>query len=439
MSEKNDILLQKMEQHLQEKMEQMDSKFETKLHAMEEFMKKSVKTSEDNIRAKFENISNQLIFKMENILQQQEAETKTFQETSKTHLQKIGENKNALDMLSGTVRIMSTLTEGSNKILEAHFVYPVLSCQDVMKLSGRYVIHVGQNLQPLKVLCEQNKFDGGWTVIQQRYDGSVDFYRNWTEYRNGFGALDGEFWLGLEYLHQMTTNRPHELMVEVKDFHGNYGYAKYEEFEIGNESEKYVLKKLGLYSGTAGNSMQYNKNEKFSTFDRNNDRFGNKCAEERHGAWWYYGCTNSNLNGRYQNTIDDRSAIEWWYFKNDFREVKDFHGNYGYAKYDEFEIGSESEEYKLKKLGTYSGTAGDPLQYQKNQKFTTFDRDNDQSNSVNCAEEHHGAWWYWGCTISNLNGRYENSTGDSLMTWYYLKNDLRGMSYSRMMIRDIIN
>ncbi|KFB41094.1 AGAP011225-PA-like protein [Anopheles sinensis] len=305
-----ELLMTKLD-YLQDRLQEIEQSTKTTVQGL--------KTSEENTRANLEGVKKQLISSMDHLQLQLTVETTTIQEKAQTELKQLVENKNSLDMLTDSVRNMSTLSEKSKKILEAYFPYPVRSCRQVMKLSDRYLIHVEENSKPFEVFCEQNKFDGGWTVIQHRFDGSIDFYRNWTEYRTGFGNINSEFWLGLEYVHQLTKKKPHELLVEVKDFHGNYGYAKYDEFEIGSESEKYVLKKLGTYSGTAGDSLSHHKNQKFSTFDRDNDKSANyNCAELYHGAWWYRKNYDANLNGRYQNTTD-ATAMRWYYFKNDFR------------------------------------------------------------------------------------------------------------------------
>ncbi|XP_058126773.1 ficolin-2-like [Anopheles ziemanni] len=193
---------------------------------------------------------------------------------------------------------------------------PFQSCMDApVKESGVYSIKVGDKKELLKAFCEQNSFGGGWLVIQYRFDGSLDFYRNWTEYRNGFGNVYQEFWIGLEWLHQLTSQSTYELMVEIKDFDGNYRYAHYTEFEIGSETEQYPLKKLGTYSGTAGDSLTYHAGMKFSTKERDNDKSTSNCAVTYEGAWWYNECHYSHFNGRYLNK-DDPKSISWYYYKN---------------------------------------------------------------------------------------------------------------------------
>ena len=37
-----------------------------------------------------------------------------------------------------------------------------------------------------------------------RYDGSENFDLPWNDYKDGFGNLNGEFWLGLDKMHALT-------------------------------------------------------------------------------------------------------------------------------------------------------------------------------------------------------------------------------------------
>ncbi|XP_020628450.1 ryncolin-2-like [Orbicella faveolata] len=100
----------------------------------------------------------------------------------------------------------------------------------------------------IKVFCDQTKAGGGWLVFQKRLDGSVDFYRGWTEYKRGFGSLTGEFWLGLDEIHRLTSSGRYKLRVDLEDFDGNTYYAEYDFFEVASEGEKYKLS-VGSYTG----------------------------------------------------------------------------------------------------------------------------------------------------------------------------------------------
>ncbi|XP_037724727.1 fibrinogen-like protein 1 [Drosophila subpulchrella] len=147
-------------------------------------------------------------------------------------------------------------------------------------------------MEPFKVPCVS--LASGWTVIQRRFDGSVDFNRTWEEYKNGFGDIKGEFFIGLEKIHLLTESRPHELYITLRKVNGSTGYAHYNDFKLGNENESYELKTLGKISGTVGDSLEYHKKCKFSTFDNDNN-----CARSHGGGWWFKDCAKSSLNGQF--------------------------------------------------------------------------------------------------------------------------------------------
>ncbi|KFB50578.1 AGAP012000-PA-like protein [Anopheles sinensis] len=196
------------------------------------------------------------------------------------------------------------------------------SCDEIKSASsGTFSIRpYGSTEKPFMVLCNfENKFNlgGGWTVFQRRLDGSVDFYRNWESYKNGFGDVNGEHWLGLEKLHRMTKSGGHELLVLLEDFEEKEAYAFYDDFKVGNEAEKYKLT-VGKYSGTAGDKLTYHNQMKFSARDQDNDLSDSKagCANSFKGAWWFENCYKSNLNGQYyqKGYHLEKTGVEWMQF-----------------------------------------------------------------------------------------------------------------------------
>ncbi|XP_061176982.1 ficolin-1-like [Saccostrea echinata] len=128
---------------------------------------------------------------------------------------------------------------------------------------------------------------GGWTAIQRRQDGSTDFYRTWSEYKQGFGDPSRNYWIGNDAMYKMTKNKNQELRVELQSFCRIETYAQYSTFYVGDEGSKYRLAVSG-YSGTAGDSLIYPHNGiKFTTRDDDNVNWsGGNCAVLNHGAWW---------------------------------------------------------------------------------------------------------------------------------------------------------
>ena len=74
----------------------------------------------------------------------------------------------------------------------------------------------------------------------------VSFERDWNEYKDGFGDPDGNFWLGNDVIHQLTTKRQYKLRVELEDWSGESKFAEYGQFRVGSELEVYKLTVSGM-------------------------------------------------------------------------------------------------------------------------------------------------------------------------------------------------
>ena len=132
-----------------------------------------------------------------------------------------------------------------------YFTAVYKNCAEVYKsgdkISGVYKIDP-DGLGEFEVFCDQTTAGGGWTVFQKRYGGAVDFFRGWNVYKQGFGNLNGEFWLGLDKIHRLTARSSNKLRVDLEDLHGKTAFAEYGSFSVASERAKYLLG-LGGYLG----------------------------------------------------------------------------------------------------------------------------------------------------------------------------------------------
>ncbi|XP_055612125.1 fibrinogen C domain-containing protein 1-like [Uranotaenia lowii] len=190
------------------------------------------------------------------------------------------------------------------------------SCNDIgTTLSNVYEIDPSYGFgNSMLVYCDQQYDRGGWTVIQNRRDGNVKFFRGWDEYVRGFGDLRGEYWLGLEKIHQLTYSRTYQLAIVMEDASGAKAVARYSNFTVAGADNLYRLMSIGAYSGDAGDSLSEHLNFPFSTYDKDNDGYFGNCASMFVGGWWYAACHKSNLNGLYlPGPRNEFASMACWY------------------------------------------------------------------------------------------------------------------------------
>lgn len=67
-------------------------------------------------------------------------------------------------------------------------------------------------------------------MIQRRVDGSVSFDRSWRDYRDGFGDLHSEFWLGNDHIHDLSSQGEYSLRIHLQDWSNKHKHALYQSF-----------------------------------------------------------------------------------------------------------------------------------------------------------------------------------------------------------------
>ncbi|NWR38678.1 FGL1L protein, partial [Tachuris rubrigastra] len=215
-------------------------------------------------------------------------------------------NIRSLDSLTGTVAGTADWDVGVPVVLSflmvSHTPGCIRDCSDLPSNSpsGIYVIKP-KGYRIIVVYCEMQEEGGGWTVIQRnRQDTDNTWDESWSTYKHGFGNMRGEFWLGTEYIHQITRQKPYQVRFVIWDASNNKRFADYNLFSLDDESQGYRLR-LGAHSGTAEDAMASGSitahdNMKFSTKDRDEDTFSGDCASVYGGGWWYSACYSVRLN-----------------------------------------------------------------------------------------------------------------------------------------------
>ena len=169
---------------------------------------------------------------------------------------------------------------------------------------------------------------GGWIVIQRRNAsmGWVNFTRGISDYEKGFGDLDGEFWIGLKVMHELTNQQNMRLKMRVWDDNGNTMNWNYGHFSIYNKNNRYAIYHLSGGQGDGSHDtfgQRIDAHTQFQTYDYYN---WNNCGYIRQSGWWYYQgqCnSHSNPNGRHQPSgrcgIDQNGERLVWYTSSGYR------------------------------------------------------------------------------------------------------------------------
>eukprot|EP00795_Rhopilema_esculentum_P011179 gene11179-20120_t len=186
----------------------------------------------------------------------------------------------------------------------------------------------------LQVFCSFENANDGWIVIQRRVNGSTSFDRLWQEYQQGFGDLQGNYWIGLDKLNLIAGPGLDAMLridIGLSDSRSDILYAIYNRFAVDDETMNYRLT-VSEYNKSStlpdslnhGDILKSHNGKMFSTKDKDNDKDSYKnCALEYTGGKTCFGglfggrVTHSDVYPRRVVTDGESGSVEEQYGNED--------------------------------------------------------------------------------------------------------------------------
>lgn len=158
-----------------------------------------------------------------------------------------------------------------------------------------------------------------WIVFQQKTSAAPAFNRSWADYRSGFGDPNGNFWLGLERLYQMTQSAKYRMRIEVQlQYNLKWYSVEYDSFVVDSEPNGYAIHLNGCagdacdpfdspISTSKQNHMPFSTPEQFTLqYTGNSTTIVKGCGFLPAGGFWYNNCGYILLN------VDNANAFRCW-------------------------------------------------------------------------------------------------------------------------------